>query len=96
MASKLESHVLKGWDCKTTESIAASIQAAHDAGREIAPPHEPLIEALEDVRCRGGNLLAASQEVIRAHAYAYFLQGPDNAAKLQENWHTFIAGLQRM
>lgn len=69
--------------------MAEVLQTAHDEGIEIAPPHQPLIDLLNRVSQKpGADLIGAVREVLRAHLYAFTLEGEALIAS-----HEFFEGI---
>lgn len=85
MASQIEQQILlsTGGDL---DRLRKEIQQRHNAGEQIAAPHEPLLTAAQRAMDRGVTAYSVFSEVVRGHVYAHYLTGQ----KLQDNWVFFI------
>lgn len=87
MASELEQKLFLRMQGDPSR-LAQVIQQAHDEGIEVAPPYQPLIDLLNRIaRKPGGDVISAVREVLRAHLYAYSLEGEQLLAS-----HEFFVG----
>ena len=59
-----------GVSCGDILQVRFEVQRLHDEGEPIVPPHEQLLNALQAVKNRHGDVDGAIAEVVRAHCGA--------------------------